>query len=94
LLYLLFGVSQIVRIGARLWNSQAHGASLAIMQPPENLRDYLAYGVLALLSIHLLGALRRINVRRQRARQMNQAPASVAGEVARPWQRAPVQNPP
>lgn len=94
LLYLLFGVSQIVRIGAWLWNSQAHGASLAILQPPENLRDYLAYGVLALLSIHVLGALRRIKVRRQRARQMNQAPASVAGEVARPWPRAPVQNPP
>jgi cytochrome b561 len=94
LLYLLFGVSQIIRIGARLWNSQAHGASHpAILQRPENLRDYLAYGVLALLAIHVLGALRGVNVRRQRAQQMNQATSSVAGGVALPWERARVQNP-
>jgi hypothetical protein len=94
LLYLLFGANQIVRIGAWFWNSQAHGASHpAILQPPENLRDYLAYGVLALLAIHVLGALRAVNVRRRRAQQMNPAPSSVVGEVARPWERAPVQNP-
>jgi hypothetical protein len=94
LMYLLFGVSQLVRIGAWLWNSQARGTShLAILQPPANLRDYLAYGVLALLSIRVLGALRRVSVRRQRAPQTNQAAASVAGGAARPWRRAPVQNP-
>jgi hypothetical protein len=94
LLYVLFGVSQIVRIGATLWNSQAYGASHpAILQPPENLCDYLAYGILALLSIRVPGALRAVNARRRRGRQMNPAPASGAGEVARPWRRLPVQSP-
>ncbi len=57
LLYLLFGVSQIVRIAALFWNSGDFGAAHpAILPPPENLRDYLAYGVFALLTLHALGA--------------------------------------
>ena len=52
-LYILFGASQMVRIAAILWNN-GQGASQAILQPPENLRDYLAYGILALLTIHAL----------------------------------------
>jgi cytochrome b561 len=63
-----------------------------VRQPPENVRDYLAYGFLALLSIHLLSALRDINARRRRAPQKNQAASSGAVEVAPPWPRAPVQN--
>jgi hypothetical protein len=65
---------------------------IASLQPHENLRDYLAYGVFALLTVHALGAVRGVNVRRQRARQMNQARSSVADEAARPWPQAPVQN--
>lgn len=55
LLYLLFGVSQIVRITALLWNSGDPGASHpAILPPPENLRDFLGYGLFALLTVHVL----------------------------------------
>jgi cytochrome b561 len=57
LLYVLFGLSQLVRVAAILWNSGAQGAlHPAIVSPPENLRDYLAYGVLALLTLHALAA--------------------------------------
>lgn len=57
LLYLVFGLSQIVRIAALLWNSGAAGAAHpAFLPPPENLRDYLAYGVFALLTVHALTA--------------------------------------
>jgi hypothetical protein len=57
LLYLLFGVSQLLRIAAILWNGGKPGASHpAIVPSPENLRDYLAYGVFALLTIHALAA--------------------------------------
>jgi hypothetical protein len=93
LLFVLFGVNQIIQIGATLWNSQAYGASHpAILQPPQNVRDYLAYGVLALFSIRVLAALRALSARRRRARRMNPERSSGAGEVAPPWQRAPVQN--
>ena len=93
LLYILFGVNQIVRIGASLWNSRAHlAAHPAILQPPENMRDYLAYGILALFSIHVMSALRAVNARRRRARQTNPARSSGAGEVAPPWQRVAAQN--
>jgi cytochrome b561 len=58
LLYVLFGVSLLVRIAAILWNDGTQGASHpAILPPPENLRDYLAYGVFALLTIRALAAL-------------------------------------
>jgi hypothetical protein len=57
LLYFLFGLSQLVRVAAILWNSGARGAlHPAIMPPPENLRDYLAYGVFALLTLQALAA--------------------------------------
>jgi hypothetical protein len=93
LLYLLFGVNQIVRIGASLWHSQAQlAAHPAILQPPENLRDYLACGILALVSIHVMSALRAVNARRRQARQTYPARSSGAGEVAPPWLRAAVQN--
>lgn len=57
-LYILFGVSQILRIAVILWNrGQSSAAHMAILQPPENLRDYLAYGVFALLTIQALAVL-------------------------------------
>jgi hypothetical protein len=60
LLYGLFGLSQLMRLAAVLWNGGAEGASHpVIVPPPENLRDYLAYGVLALLTIHVMAALQR-----------------------------------
>ena len=60
LLYGLFGLSQLMRLAAVLWNGAAEGASHpVIVPPPENLRDYLAYGVLALLTIHVMAALQR-----------------------------------
>ena len=59
LLYLLFGLSQIVRMAAILWNSGAQGASHPATPPsPENLRDFLAYGGFALLTLHALAAAR------------------------------------
>ena len=57
LLYVLFGASQLLHIAAIFWNGGAQGAlHPAILMPPENLRDYLAYGVFALLTIQLLAA--------------------------------------
>ncbi len=53
-LYILFGMSQIVQIAVILWNDGQDASHMAILQPPENLRDYLAYGILALLTIHAL----------------------------------------
>jgi hypothetical protein len=63
-LYILFGMSQIVRIAVILWNRGRSSAHLAILQPPENLRDYLAYGVFALLSIQALAVLQRQALKR------------------------------
>jgi cytochrome b561 len=58
LLYILFGANQIVRYAVFLWNRAAIGAAHpAIVQPVENLRDYLAYGIVALLTIRALTAL-------------------------------------
>jgi cytochrome b561 len=57
LLYVLFGLNSLVRIAALVWNSGVHGsAEAAIIQPPESLQDYLAYGVVALAIIHVLAA--------------------------------------
>ncbi len=57
LLYVLFGLSQIARMSGILWNSSAQGAfHPATLTSPENLRDYLAYGVFALLTLHGLAA--------------------------------------
>ena len=64
-LYLLFGVSLLVRMAAILWNSGHPGAShSAILPPPDNLRDYLAYGVFALLTLHALAAAQRQALKR------------------------------
>jgi hypothetical protein len=55
-LYVLFGVNELVHVAATLWNKGLHGgAQPAILQPPESLRDYLAYGVFALIVIRVLG---------------------------------------
>ena len=60
LLYILFGASQIIRFAVFLWNRGTLAATHpAIVQPPENLRDYLAYGIFALLTIRALAALHR-----------------------------------
>ncbi len=57
-LYILFGVSLIVRMAAILWNNGSHGAlHPAILPSPENFRDYLAYGVFALFTLHALAAV-------------------------------------
>jgi cytochrome b561 len=66
-LYVLFGANQIIRFCVFLWNRGAEGATHpAIMQPPENLRDYLAYGILALLMIRAMAALHRHMLKRGR----------------------------
>jgi hypothetical protein len=67
-LYILFGVSQILRIAVILWNRGQSSARMAILQPPENLRDYLAYGVFALLTIQALAVLQRRALKRVTAR--------------------------
>lgn len=60
LLYILFGANQIIRFAVFLWNRGTLGAAHpAIVQPPENLRDYLAYGIFALLTIRAMAALHR-----------------------------------
>jgi cytochrome b561 len=57
LLFVLFGVCELVRLAAFIWNDGAQGAlHPAVLPAPENLRDYFAYGVFALLTIHVLAA--------------------------------------
>jgi hypothetical protein len=69
-LYVLFGISLLVRVAAILWNSGTRGVSHpAILPSPENLRDYLAYGVFALLTIHGLAAFQFHALKRVVARQ-------------------------
>lgn len=70
-LYLVFGADQIVRAS---WNAAAS-------QPPENLRGYFFYGLLALFTIRALAAL---SVRRPPARQMNPRLVRAEGAVAPP----------
>ena len=53
LLYVVFGADQLVR-------AMRHPATAL---PPENLRDYLAYGVLALLTLHAMAARHRRTLR-------------------------------
>jgi hypothetical protein len=61
----LFGANQIIRFAVFLWNQGTFGATHpAIVQPPENLRDYLAYGIFALLTIRALTALHRHTLKR------------------------------
>jgi cytochrome b561 len=94
LLYVLFGVSQLLRIAAMLWNSGEQGSlHPAIVPSPENLRDFFAYGVFALLTIHALaaaqcqslkrfGARQSISARRPPAPQMSRGSARAGDEVA------------
>ena len=57
MLYVLFGVNGLVHMAATVWNSGLHGSEQpALLQPPESLRDYLAYGVVALIIIRVLEA--------------------------------------
>jgi hypothetical protein len=57
-LYVVFGAQQLIRAGVLLWNRSAAGlAHPAILQPPENLRDLLVYGIIALATIRALSAL-------------------------------------
>ena len=63
-LYILFGVNQILRSAVILWNRGQGTAHMAILQPPENLRDYLAYGVFALLTIQALAVLQQRALKR------------------------------
>jgi cytochrome b561 len=65
LLYALFAASQLMAVGVFWWNRGTLGAlHPAVQQPPENLRDYLAYGICALLTIHVLAALQRRQLKR------------------------------
>lgn len=65
LLYVLFAASQLMAVGVFWWNRGTLGAlHPAVPQPPENLRDYLAYGICALLTIHVLAALQRRQLKR------------------------------
>jgi hypothetical protein len=69
LLYVVFGAEQVLRIAMKytiLATKDASGA--AFLPPPENLRDYFAYGVIALLVVRARAAL---SVRRPPALQMN-----------------------
>ncbi len=65
LLYMVFAAQQVIGVAVLLWNHAPLGASHpAVRQPPENLRDFLAYGILALLTIRVLAALHRYELRR------------------------------
>ena len=67
-LYVLFGISLAVRLAAVFWNGAQGASHPAMVAPPENLRDYLAYGVVALLTIHILAAAQCQTLRRVMAR--------------------------
>lgn len=57
MLYVLFGVNALVHVAAMLWNDGLRGGGQrALLQPPESLRVYLAYGVIALILIRVLEA--------------------------------------
>ncbi|HEX3913982.1 MAG TPA: hypothetical protein VHW71_10775 [Steroidobacteraceae bacterium] len=58
MLYVLFGVDLLTRaVLLRIGAAPRPGA--ALLPPPENLRDYLAYGLAAVLGTRLLAAWRR-----------------------------------
>jgi cytochrome b561 len=55
LLYVLFGVGQLIIAGSSLWT---HGVwQSAVLDLAQPLREYLACGILAVLTIYLLAAL-------------------------------------
>jgi cytochrome b561 len=81
LLYVVFGAQQLLRFAAKYGKVAAEDASYGLLsQPSENLRDYFAYGLLALITIRALAAL---SVRRPPALRMNLQLAPAEGEAAR-----------
>ena len=57
-LYVVFGGQQLIRAGMLFWNRGLWGVSHpAVLPAPENLRDFLAYGIIALLTIRAMAAL-------------------------------------
>jgi hypothetical protein len=91
-LYVVFGAAQAIRAAA---------VHPAILPPPENLRDFLAYGVIALMTIRALAALhsragrRWLSIKAFRPAALQMSPKSERGEAAveLPSRRAAVQNP-
>ena len=80
LLYAVFGAQQLLRLAANYGDIAGKHAALALLAlPPENLRDFLAYGVVALLTIRALAA---ISVRRPPALRMSLRLAPAEGEAA------------
>lgn len=72
LLYAVFGADQIMRAAVFFWNRGDFGASRpAIVRPPENLCDFLAYGIVALVTIRALALLYHFNARRPPTPQMS-----------------------
>jgi hypothetical protein len=69
LLYSVIAAEQILRAALRV----------PVTQPPENLRDYFSYGLLALLAVRALAA---ISVRRQPAPRTNPRLEPVEGAAA------------
>jgi hypothetical protein len=103
LLYVLFAASQLMAVGVFWWNRGTLGAlHPAVQQPPENLRDYLAYGICALLTIHVLAALQRrqlnaavgvsLSVSPPPERRMNPEVWPDEGAVGRQLAQAPGRN--
>jgi cytochrome b561 len=58
-LYVVFGAQQLIRAGVWLWNRVVSGSfyPAAVLQPAENLRDFLAYGIIVLVTIRVLAAM-------------------------------------
>lgn len=59
MLYVLFGVDLLTRMVLLRIGAMPHLHGTALLLPAENLRDYLAYGLAAVLSTRLMAAWRR-----------------------------------
>jgi cytochrome b561 len=93
LLYAVFGAGQIMHAAVFFWNRGDFGASRpAILQPQENLRDFLAYGIVALLTIRALALLYQFNARRPPTPRMSLRSLRAEAAVARRLAPEPVQN--
>jgi cytochrome b561 len=103
LLYVLFAASQLIAVIVFCWNRGMLGAlHPAVQQPPENLRDYLAYGICALLTIYGRAALHRHMLKRSSGASVsvslppgprkNPGEWRDAGAVGRPLAQAPGRN--
>ena len=53
-LYTVFGLNELIRLLDRLHALPGSVAFVSFTQPPENLRVYLIYGVLAIMAAHSL----------------------------------------